>query len=80
MKKRGLLGGSSYAVPAPELPAPPDPARVTGKNGGTKPIATIGTMQRDATPAQRRAHHMLKMKMKRMAAAVRLKQSTQEKE
>lgn len=68
MTKRGILNGSSLSAPPPDLP---DPPAKRGKRGGTKPIPAIGTMQRDATPQQHKAHHMLKMRLKRMAADAR---------
>ena len=36
-----------------------------------KPVATIGTMQKHATPDQVRLHHKLKMKLKKEAREAR---------
>lgn len=48
---------------APVYGARPAPA----ERKREKPIAMIGTLRRDATPAQRAMHHKLKMKLKREA-------------
>lgn len=71
MKKARLLSGAAFAVP----PAPPAAA---GKRA--KPIATIGTMQRDTTPDQRKLHGIMKRDMKRAARSIRYDQHLQEQE
>lgn len=68
MKGR-LLSSAAFAVPPPPQSA--------GK--GAKPIATIGTMQRDTTPEQRAAHALMKRGLKRAARNIRY-QGLQEQE
>ena len=70
MRKARLLSGAAFAVP------PPQPG-AAGK--GTKPVATIGTMQRDTTPEQRKLHGKMKRDMKRAARNIRY-QGLQEQE
>lgn len=70
MKQR-LLSGVSF-TPAPVGPAAPPK--------GPKPIPTIGTMGKDATPEQRRAFHKMKLQMKAAARNIRHDQHLREQE
>lgn len=75
MKARLLAGAVTIAQPGDYAPPPAEtPAK------GKKPVATIGTMQRDTTPDQRKLHGQMKRDMKRAARNIRYDQHLREQE